>query len=741
MTTKPKRKPVKPETKEAVKRVTNPPTRAQRGKKKATKSAPDSATHTEQKMKSSNPSITATERLIEHRTATLDLYRRLSDVRAKAGKPIPETIAQSHENLDQNRFLLAIVGKVKAGKSTFINALLGKDLLPTDALQATAAIIEIFHAEKPSLRVTYANEATEEVFPNEGDDSLAPLTEKLREVAAIRDKYRDLPIAQLNDFIIQRYNRETTKAEWEPEILTLFLQNELPNIHKIPTADLQQRSRNYLESYRDGKAVAMRIEVGYPHAYEFNHFRIVDTPGICAKGGFAQRTLAFMIKADGVIYLHKEEPAEDTLHDALQNVIPEKAKKHMLLVLTHKCDHDDEENEKFLAETHRCCSQIQPERVFLVDSLTERALQSFYDLKTWEDISEFRKQESKTHRSWRRVTAGAFEDAGGNRSEFFELLEKQSNMRSMKKEILRMSEKSLGIQIESLLGAIQELYAELAADAEARRDGYSLKLKDPQKFAADIKKQMEEMDELEAQSSARIASIQRKFDLDNPRQEFGKNLKKKVSEAEAEINGKEFSSEDTAKTADNFLMKINQDVDDSLQTLVGEMKSTFHQMIVEMETSLQADFNITVPKIPLIEMLEIVKSEATEKITTTVYGKGFLNRVLQIFSFGFAGKETKEERKFDATKYFAGAKTNFVRELWARKQQFADSVKTNIQRAADEYRASVHRKLKDRKDLFEDLQSRKLVNDDVQKCFDAESAQLEAAKLEIKECVRIRGDL
>lgn len=316
-----------------------------------------------------------TERLIEHRNAALDIHRRLAEALANAGKLIPDSVARSCQNLNQNRFLLAIVGKVKAGKSTFINALLKKDLLPTDALQATAAIIEIFHAEKPFLRVAYADGSAEEIFSGGSDNDLAPLKQKLREVAAIKTEERDLPIAQLNDYIIEYFNRDPSYREWDSDI-EIFLQRDLPNIHKISAIELQKRSREYLVNHRDGKKVAKRIEVGYPTVYQLDHFRIVDTPGICAKGGFAERTLEFLINADGVIYLHKEEPAEETLDDALQNVIPEKAKKHMLLVLTHKSQRSKQANVAYLSEAEKCCSQIPKERIFIVDSLTEIVLQN-----------------------------------------------------------------------------------------------------------------------------------------------------------------------------------------------------------------------------------------------------------------------------------------------------------------------------------------------------------------------------
>ncbi len=39
------------------------------------------------------------------------------------------------KNNYKNKFVLMIAGEAKSGKSTFINAFLGKEILPTDAKQ------------------------------------------------------------------------------------------------------------------------------------------------------------------------------------------------------------------------------------------------------------------------------------------------------------------------------------------------------------------------------------------------------------------------------------------------------------------------------------------------------------------------------------------------------------------------------------------------------------------------------
>lgn len=46
------------------------------------------------------------------------------------------------ENIKKDKFVLMIAGEAKSGKSTFINAYLGEDILPMDVKQCTSSIME-----------------------------------------------------------------------------------------------------------------------------------------------------------------------------------------------------------------------------------------------------------------------------------------------------------------------------------------------------------------------------------------------------------------------------------------------------------------------------------------------------------------------------------------------------------------------------------------------------------------------
>lgn len=680
----------------------------------------------------------STERLIEHKAATLDIYRALAKAVSDSGKSIPDSVVKTQQNLEANKFLLAVVGKVKAGKSTFINALLSQDVLPTDSLQATAAIIEIFHSKQPFLRVIYADGHTEEVTANGTNDPLEPLVAKLREVAAIAPEQRDIPIAQLNDFIIDHL---ATGTDWDEEELSAFVDVDLPKLLKQATGDWQHKSRNYLAQHQDGHDIAKTVEVGYPTDYQFEHFRIVDTPGICAKGGFDLRTHAFLSKADAVIYLHKEEPSEESLHNNLAGVIPEKVKAQLLLVFTHRSIRSEEDNETFFKETIRACPSIPEGRIFLVDSLTDRALQAFYDLKTWEDIAAIRKINSKAHKEWRKVTASAFEEAEGDRSALLDLLESQSNMRKLKEAVFRLSEESLKIQINTLLEAMLQLYAEIESDEAGMRDIHSQKLKDPQRFAAEMSRQKNQMDELEAEARKRTRGIRERFNLKNKqRGEFGPRLDEIVSDAEAEVNGKGFQSEDTAKTADDFLNKMQQDVADSLDQLTEDIKKAFKSEAQSMQISLDRDFDLTVPKVPLPEILANVRKRAIEEKERRVKKRGVWSRILRFFK-SKGGWTVEKYKALNAEKYFKWAKSDFLKELPGIKEELIGQISPAIDSACAEYSRIMTEKLDDRRNLISQLQADRRSNDKIKEQFDAHALRAREAQSMIEECDRIKGAL
>ncbi len=90
------------------------------------------------------------DRLVGH-LERLRLYAQQIGMEEAAIQEIDRILARNRNAT----FTLAVVGEFNRGKSTFINALLGRPILPADALPATATVNRVRYGARASARVVY----------------------------------------------------------------------------------------------------------------------------------------------------------------------------------------------------------------------------------------------------------------------------------------------------------------------------------------------------------------------------------------------------------------------------------------------------------------------------------------------------------------------------------------------------------------------------------------------------------
>ena len=73
----------------------------------------------------------------------------------------------ARELLEKGEFNLAVCGKVKNGKSSLINALIGRELLPVCTDVATSRVFKISHSQEEKLYVVYGNGNRKEISQKE----------------------------------------------------------------------------------------------------------------------------------------------------------------------------------------------------------------------------------------------------------------------------------------------------------------------------------------------------------------------------------------------------------------------------------------------------------------------------------------------------------------------------------------------------------------------------------------------
>ncbi len=111
------------------------------------------------------------------RESQIDLLTDVSAPLAEMGDITEDDrrrLADVVRDLREMFFLVVIIGEFNAGKSTFVNALIGDEMLPTGITPTTEMIELIRYSPTPNLKPTTRDESTREwAHPNTGGDGVA----------------------------------------------------------------------------------------------------------------------------------------------------------------------------------------------------------------------------------------------------------------------------------------------------------------------------------------------------------------------------------------------------------------------------------------------------------------------------------------------------------------------------------------------------------------------------------------
>lgn len=318
------------------------------------------------------------------------LLNRYRQVRRKCDIKDDEWHSRSIEKLAasflEGSFTLAVVGKVSAGKSTFINALLGcKDLLPTGHDQTTCGVTSIEYGEEPEATITFADDHSVVVR----DD----ISRAIKDHVAIPEEFHDLPVNNINDMIL---------ADWGFEkIWNNHEQLEKETLCSPINSDLLKR---YVES-RNKANIAVNVRIKYPFGEELKGWRIVDTPGVGAIGGIEVQTRQLLAtqradgsrKVDAIVFLQNgsqtldQADSKQFVSELLDN-FTESDRHRLFYVLTHGASPDflkHKDNKlRFIEENYGDKIKYVSHVDSLLCSFIELQEREQYDLKYYDDLKQ-----------------------------------------------------------------------------------------------------------------------------------------------------------------------------------------------------------------------------------------------------------------------------------------------------------------------------------------------------------------
>jgi small GTP-binding protein len=132
------------------------------------------------------------EVLGELKSETISRMKELAGLAQEAGmRSLRDDLSYVRvPKLEEERFILVILGEFNHGKTTFVNALLGRDLLPTGITPTTATLNHIVFSDPPYAKVIYqGGEAKDIQLERLSDYSSGRATEDLERISYIEVGY------------------------------------------------------------------------------------------------------------------------------------------------------------------------------------------------------------------------------------------------------------------------------------------------------------------------------------------------------------------------------------------------------------------------------------------------------------------------------------------------------------------------------------------------------------------------
>jgi predicted GTPase len=155
-------------------------------------------------MNQSAPNLEARQSTL--RQATLRLLEKQETLATQCDLPAPpDALGPLKQKIIDHTYTILVVGEAKRGKSTFINALIGKPILPTDVDIATSQVFRVRKASQESYRLRFENNDTHTIalddLPRYGSQVMAHTEGVPRLDQLIRWIEVDVPATFLPDSI------------------------------------------------------------------------------------------------------------------------------------------------------------------------------------------------------------------------------------------------------------------------------------------------------------------------------------------------------------------------------------------------------------------------------------------------------------------------------------------------------------------------------------------------------------
>ena len=452
------------------------------------------------------------------------------------------------ENIKKDKFVLMIAGEAKSGKSTFINAYLGEDILPMDVKQCTSSIIEIKYGTEFSLSAEYADGRKSEIKGRDG------ISKFLKENAALNDDYRDIPVPTINSEILVKY-KDTIP---ERVINDLIKGVKEDNIYNLPEEEYNTKIQKYIEENKNKwQNIITRMVISYPFKREeLRNIEIIDSPGINAAGHVGDVSENYIEKANAIMFLKTitgQALEASPFKKFLDNKSMDRNKGTLFLILTHATNVSGKDLETLKEEAKKQYgSKIRKEQIVAVDSKVQTFVNKISEYSTNEDIKEYLDELEENNQ---------FEDfmnpprrISKEKNSYINYLTEKSRFKDINEAIEKFARKTQYYALNEVVKGILNICEKVIEDMNYYIKLYGDKLKkNPKEFEDQISKIIKNIGEINEKIKIEIKNITKEYVNSNGIIE--KKAEKNFLELEEEINNLDKKNENSIDELEKIVFR------------------------------------------------------------------------------------------------------------------------------------------------------------------------------------------
>ena len=440
----------------------------------------------------------------ENKNQVLSLYEEY--LKVCADKKVNDSIRRQAEKIKNEIFNLMILGEAKSGKSTFINAYLGKEVVPMDVWQCTSAIIKIRKGDKFELIAKTAAGGKTTVT---GYDKIRVF---LKNHAAISDKYRNIPITTINNELLIKYKGKKIPKQ----TLDTFLKEEVKdNIFNMNIDEYNNLIKSYIsENEKDWGKIIIEIEITYQLPGEMQGITIIDSPGVGAGGNVGRIAEEYIKNANAIIFvksLSGQALESSSFMNFLRNNCTNRKKEALFLVLTGKSNLQGSEFVSLKEQAIEMYkNDIKPEKIIFVDSKMQLFLNKCRKLGTEEAIDDFFDALDEAGDDFAPASK-CWLKSRGDITKFNEKIEELSNFRSVQGELDKFARVANYIQLIEFLDNLENEYKRYKGIYRDELKVLKENINDPVALEDRIKVKKKEISEVYIKITQGINEIYKKY--------------------------------------------------------------------------------------------------------------------------------------------------------------------------------------------------------------------------------------